>query len=113
MAIITLERFKALAGITGNGQDVQIEALIPCVESDYLHIRNRDWDVDKNGDVVYPVNSEMVAAEMVSYKLLTLGGTVGATGETVGNYSVSLTADLIHGYPKSTVTKIRRYGRAL
>jgi hypothetical protein len=113
MAIITLERFKALAGITGNGQDMQIEALIPCVESDYLHIRNRDWETDKDGNIVYPVNSEMVAAEMVSYKLLTLGGTVGATWEAVGNYSVSLTADLMYGYPRSIVTKIRRYGRAL
>lgn len=113
MSIITLDRFKALAGIAGDAQDLQIEALIPSVESDYLHIRNHPWDEDADGNVVYPVNAEMVAAEMVSYKLITLGGTVGATWEAIGNYSISLTADLMYGYPKSIVTKIRRYGRAL
>ncbi len=112
MPIITLENYKALAGITNNSQDIQISSLIPCVESDFLHIRNKDWDTDAHGAVVYPVNSEMVAAEMISYKLLTLGGTIGATWEAIGNYSISLTSDLIHGYPKSIVTKIRRFGSA-
>ncbi|WP_320130255.1 hypothetical protein [uncultured Sphaerochaeta sp.] len=109
--IITLEEYKDLTGITDNKIDAQINALILVVEDDYLSIRNKPFDTDANGDIIYPAGSKMAAAEMISYKILTLRGNVGSTYEMIGGYSISLSADLIKGYPKSTVQKIRRYGR--
>jgi len=109
--IITLQEYKDLAGITDTKNDAQINALILVVENDYLAIRNHPFDEDANGETIYPAGSKMAAAEMISYKMLTLRGNVGSTYEMIGGYSISLSADLIKGYPKSTVQKIRRYGR--
>jgi predicted transcriptional regulator len=109
--IITTDQYKALVGIRDNSHDVQIAELIAAVEDDYLRIRNKAFDTDADGATVYPSGSMMAAAEMVSYKLATLGGQVGVASETIGDYSVSLGTDLLYGYPKSTVLKIRRYAR--
>ena len=110
--IITVDQFKAITGIQDPVLDPQIAALIPVVEEDYLAIRNKPFDTDVDGLTVYPAGSLMTAAEMVSYKLATLGGKVGATWEAIGGYSISLTVDLVQGYPKGTVSRIKRYGRA-
>ena len=109
--IISLEQYKAIAGITDNSQDSRITALIDVVENDYLAIRGRAFDVDDNGDTVYPEGSMGTAAEMISYRLLTAKGNVGVSSETIGDYSVGLSADLLKGYPRSTVQKIRRFAR--
>ena len=45
MAITTLNQYKLIKGITGTAQDAQITAMIPLVESDYMNIRNRPFDV--------------------------------------------------------------------
>jgi len=110
--IITLEEFKTLAGITDDTLDPQISALIPVVEDDYLAIRNKPFDVDAaTGESIYPAGSRMAAAEMISYKLLTLRGKVGASYEMIGGYSMSLTTDLVAGYPKGIVSRVKRFGR--
>lgn len=110
--IITVEKFKSLTGTKNNLLDDQIAELIPAVEDDYLAIRGKSFDTAEDGSIVYPAGAVMTVAEMISYKLLTLPGRVGASGESISDYSVSLDTDLIHGYPKGIVTKIDRYGRA-
>lgn len=110
--IITLEQYKAIAGITDTSLDTRITALISVVENDYLAIRGKSFDVDEQGRTVYPEGSLGTAAEMISYKLLTAKGDVGVTSETIGDYSVGFSADLLRGYPRSTVQGIRRFARA-
>lgn len=109
--IITLDEYKTIAGISDDSQNQKLMTIIALVEDDYLAIRGKSFDVDSNGDVVYPSGAKMTAAEMISYKLLTAKGNVGTTSETIGDYSVGLSSDLLHGYPRSTVQKIRRYAR--
>lgn len=110
--IITLAQYKAIAGIADTSKDAQIAALISVVEDDYLAIRGKSFDVDDEGHTVYPEGSLGTAAEMISYKLLTAKGNVGTSSETIGDYSVGFSSDLLHGYPRSTVQKIRRFARA-
>ena len=110
--IITLCQYKSIAGITDTSKDTQISALIPIVEDDYLAIRGKAFETDSEGHTVYPEGSLGTAAEMISYKLLTAKGGVGVTSETIGDYSVGLSSDLLRGYPRSTVQKIRRFARA-
>ncbi len=109
--IITKEQYKALSGIgiADTKLDAQIDALIPIVEDDYLAIRNAPFDVDAEGNTVYPAGARMAAAEMISYKILTLRGNVGSSYEMIGGYSISISTDLLHGYPRSTVQKIKRF----
>ena len=110
--IITLDEYKALTGINDTSKDVQIEALIPLVEEDYRAIRNKEWDTGEDGSISYPAGSRLTAAEMITYRLSTIPGSVGYASETVGDYSMSLdTHDMLHGYPRHIITKIRRYGR--
>lgn len=110
--IISLEQYKAIVGITETSLDSRIEALIPVVEDDYLAIRGKEFDTDSEGNTIYPVGSVSTAAEMISYKILTSKGNVGTVSETIGDYAVGFSTDLLHGYPRSTVQKIRRYARA-
>lgn len=111
--MITLDEYRAIAGLKDTSKDSQIEALIPLVEDDYLSIRNRDWDRAEDGSIVYPDGSKLTAAEMITYRLSTLPGAVGYSSESIGDYSMTLdTHDMLHGYPRHIITKIRRYGRA-
>lgn len=110
--IISLEQYKAIVGLNNNSLDRQISALISVIESDYLAIRGKAFDTDTEGHTVYPEGSLSAAAEMISYKILTSKGNVGTSAETIGDYSVTFSSDLLHGYPRSTVQKIRRFARA-
>ena len=111
--IITLEEYKAIAGLKDTSKDAQIEALIPLVEDDYLAIRNSPWETAEDGSIAYPRGSKLTAAEMITYRLSTLPGAVGYASESIGDYSMGLdTHDLLHGYPRHIITKIRRFGRA-
>lgn len=109
--IVTLEKVKALLGITDTSQDGRIEALISVAEADYLSIRGKAFDTGADGGTVYPEGAEGVAAEMVAYKLATLGRMDGIQSETIGSYSYTRDTDLDHGYPAGIVGRIRRYGR--
>lgn len=111
--IITLDEYKAIAGLKDTSKDSQIEALIPLIEDDYLRIRGKDWDRAEDGSITYPSGSKLTAAEMITYRLSTLPGAVGYASESVGDYSMGLdTHDMLHGYPRHIITKIRRFGRA-
>ena len=109
--IITLEKYKELVGLQTSELDTRITSLIPVVEDDFLALRGKDFDTDASGNVVYPRGSVMVACEMISYRLSTLKGSVGVASEAIGDYSVSFSSDMLLGYPRSTVQKIRRYAR--
>lgn len=117
MAITTLQDVKDYLGITDTSQDAKIEALIPYVEQIYLDIRNAPWDVDDMGDVVYPIGSNITAAEMIGYKLKQSSDSefriVGS--ESLGSYSVSYvdTGSTWKGFPASYVSGIKKYIRGV
>ncbi len=111
--IITLDEYKAITGLKDTSKDSQIEALIPLVEDDYLAVRGKEWDKGSDGCIIYPAGSKLTAAEMVTYRLSTIPGAVGYASESIGDYSMGLdTHDMLHGYPRHIITKIRRFGRA-
>ncbi len=111
--IITLDEYKAITGLKDTSKDGRIEALIPLVEDDYLAIRGKEWDRTEDSSISYPAGSKLTAAEMITYRLSTLPGAVGYASESIGDYSMGLdTHDLLHGYPRHIITKIRRFGRA-
>lgn len=111
--IITLHEYKAITGLKDTSKDSQIEALIPLVEDDYLAVRGKEWDKGSDGSIIYPAGSKLTAAEMVTYRLSTIPGAVGYASESIGDYSMGLdTHDMLHGYPRHIITKIRRFGRA-
>ena len=109
--IITLDEYKTITGISDDSQNQKLMAIIALVEEDYLSIRGKPFDVDSNGNIVYPSGAKMTAAEMISYKLMTIKGNVGTESETIGDYTVGYSSELLEGYPKSTVQKIKRYAR--
>lgn len=111
MAIITLEKTKIFLGISGSGKDELITALIPEVESLYLHIRNAPFDTDSNDDLEYPEGSELVAAQMVAFFMSDFSQRGGVlTSESIGSYAWSANqGDLIEGIPQSIYRRIKRY----
>ena len=52
--ITTLMRAKTVLNITTSDKDLQIDELIPLVEQDYLHIRNKPFDVGNTLTVTAP-----------------------------------------------------------
>ena len=76
MAITTLTQYKLIKGITGTAQDAQITAMIPLVESDYLNIRNRPFEVGftvqvtggatADGDLTFTVDGSDIIISLVS-----------------------------------------------
>ena len=101
--ILSLEQYKVLKGVEDDGRDAMIEALLPLVEEDYLHIRGRALD---EGEAL-PWGARLVVADMVEWRLEELGRK-GVTSETIGDYSVSYT-DSTDAYPASVTRRIRRY----
>jgi hypothetical protein len=102
--ITTLDTVKAILGI--NDKDVQITMLIQMVEEDYLSLRNKPFDTDENGGIVYPPGAELTAIEMIKYHLS--GREAGAISETVSRRSVTYEQTL-NGYPRSITKRIKRY----
>jgi hypothetical protein len=89
--------------------DMIIELAIDRVERDYLQLRGIDFDLDSNGDIVYPDGSIFTSAEMVCY-ILGLGTYEGrgAKSEALQGRSAQYD-DKILGYPHSIIGGIRRY----
>lgn len=116
MPIITRENTKLYLGITSTTQDALIDALIPQIESDFLLIRNKEFDVDSNDYVDYPDGSELVSAQMIGYQMSLLanqGGGLDFQAESIGDYSYSRAAggkeNYVNGYPKSLIGRIERF----
>lgn len=131
MAIITLERYKLLAGINNDKYDAKIEAYIPLIEEDYLSIRNHPFDtvlepvLNDEGEpvldessgkplmkeiTVYPKGSELTAFEMLKWKLSPQGKN-GVVSESIGSYSYTLGSNFSSGYPVEVISKIKRWAR--
>lgn len=109
MSIITLEEYKQIKPT--DGKDEIISALIPLVEDDYLFVRNKDFDKDFNGDVIYPRGSKLVAADMISFRLSSLEKDLAITSESIGDYSVSYATDVLISYPDSITKRIQKFLR--
>ena len=112
MAITTLSNVKTALAITGNTQDARISALIPMVESDYLNIRNKPFNLDIYGDIEYPAGSELTAIKMISWQLNNTNS-FGKTSESLGDYSVSYQTNGFSEYPASITGAIKKYVGAL
>jgi hypothetical protein len=113
MAITTLEQVKLVLGIEGTDKDDQVSALIPMVEQDYLIVRNKPFDVDDDGDTVYPDGAEYTAILMIEHCLLAkpMQGTYGSVqSESLARYSVTY-ASVDGMYPKNITGRIKRYAR--
>ena len=76
--MITLDEYRAITGLKDTSKDLQIEALIPLVEDDYLAIRGKDWDRAEDGSIIYPAGSKLTAAEMITYRRIHRGLLHGA-----------------------------------
>lgn len=109
MPITTLDEAKTFLQIPEDdkSKDSIISALIEPVEADYLRIRNKPFDTDEEGNVIYPDGAGLVAALMISYHLNT-GKRAGIASQSLGDHSVTF-KDLVNGYPKEITGKIRRY----
>lgn len=114
MPIITLEKYKLLAGIPQEetADDEKIKVYIDIIESDYLNIRNKPFDTVLNEetgqeDIIYPNGSEFTAFEMLQYKLDGIGKN-GVISENIGNYSYSL-ANNNNDYPDNIIRKIKKW----
>ena len=115
MAITTLAKVKLVLEISGIAKDDLIELLIPAVEADYLKIRNKDFDTDDDGNIVYPAEAEFTAIQMIGFHLLSkpLGAMPGAVkGYSLSRYSVTY-ADLKQTYPDNILAGIKRFVRLM
>lgn len=108
MAIITRELAKVFLQITGTESDALIDALIPEIEGHYLEIRNAEFEVDEDGNTVYPEGSKLTAAQMIGHRLSAKTG--GMQSESLGDYSYTL-AQSAGAYPETIVGQIRRHIR--
>lgn len=132
MAIVTIDFIKDYFNIAGSELDNRIAFFIPIVEANYLEIRNKAFEVEAGESdesleeyIIYPANSEEVAAQMVMYKIKSTSSVV-VTGTTVvagkevkseswGDHSISYIESLIFSselrfnYPTNIVSQIKRY----
>ena len=132
MGIVTIDFIKDYFNITGSELDNRIAFFIPIVEASYLEIRNKAFEVEAGESdesleeyIIYPANSEEVAAQMVMYKIKSTSSVV-VTGSVVetekevkseswGDHSISyieslvFSSELKFNYPVNIVSQIRRY----
>jgi len=108
--IITLGQAKLLLSIPAEdtSRDDLIEELIRQVEADYERIRNKPFDTTGYGKPIYPKGAALTAAQMIQFHLNGMRRT-GIAAQSLGDHSVTFTGELMEGYPKSIVGKIRRY----
>lgn len=110
MAIITLDKYKTLAGISGTSQDDRIEALIPVVQDDVIAICNYDFGAGTSTEA-WPVGMQIYVVQMIGYLLSTLGGSVGMNSETQGGYSYTKDAIGVNGYPVGVEKGLGKFTR--
>lgn len=132
MTIISLDKYKLLAGIATDKYDEKISAYIPLIEEDYLSIRNHPFDktlkqmTNEQGEpvfdentgepvmeeiTIYPKGSELTAFEMLQWKMSPQGKN-GVVSESIGSYSYTLGSSLSSsGYPSEITAKIKRWSR--
>lgn len=111
MAVITLEEYKLLAGITGNDKDAQITALIPLIEDDIIAICNYDFG-QGTADEDFPEGMKLYAAQMITYQSVAAGNVATMQSESIDGYSYSRAEIGQSGYPSSIETGLKsKWGR--
>lgn len=106
--ITSLEKVKVVLEISGTAYDNLITELIPLVEEDYLALRKKDFDLDEDDNIVYPVGSELTAIQMVGYQM-SMQGIMGVQAESLGSHSITYEQANGIGYPNRITDKIRKY----
>lgn len=106
MAVITLEEYKLLAGITGSTEDARITALIPMVQSDIVAICNYDFD-EGTDDEDFPEGIKLYAAQMITYQRTAAGNVATMQSESIDGYSYSRAEIGQSGYPSSIETGLK------
>ena len=111
MAVITLEEYKLLTGITGTTQDALITALIPMVQSDIVSICNYDFG-EGTDDEDFPEGMKLYAAQMITYQKVAAGNVATMQSESIDGYSYSRAEIGRSGYPSSIETGLKsKWGR--
>ncbi len=111
MAVITLEEYTLLAGITGTAQDALITALIPMVQSDIVSICNYDFG-EGTDDEDFPEGMKLYAAQMITYQSVAAGNVATMQSESIDGYSYSRAEIGRSGYPSSIETGLKsKWGR--
>ena len=106
MAVITLEEYKLLAGITGPDKDAQITALIPLIEDDIIAICNYDFG-QGTADEDFPEGMKLYAAQMITYQSVAAGNVATMQSESIDGYSYSRAEIGRSGYPSSIETGLK------
>jgi hypothetical protein len=107
--IVSLDDIKTILNIDTTASDSYLSLTIPACESDYLTIRNADWDVDATGGTEYPVNLTVVIAEMVAYKMFKQKH-IGLSDERLGDWNLSFESTA-HGYPLSITHQVEKFSK--
>jgi hypothetical protein len=98
--------------VQGTEKDQLINDLIPLVESDYLAIRNKPFDVGTDGNITYPDGAELTAIKMIGFHINSVKG-LGINSETIGDYTIEYEKPTgtatINGYPAVIVGTIKRF----
>lgn len=112
MAITTLKNTKVILKIKNSSKDDQINLLIPMIEGQILEHRNKDFDVDSDGNTVYPNGSEIIAIKMIGIQLM--GSFEGKKSEKLDDWSIAYNTGDGTGNPTATLLKgIKRYARLI
>jgi hypothetical protein len=106
MAVITLEEYKLLAGITGTTYDTLITALIPMVQSDIISICNYDFGEDTDYED-FPEGMKLYAAQMITYQRATAGNVPTKQSESIDGYSYTRAEIGASGYPASVESGLK------
>lgn len=107
MALLTLDEYKALRGITGTTQDAQITAYLAPVEQEVIELCNQDWGAGTD-DEDFPAGLKLVAADMITFRLA--GGlTDGKVSENIDGYSYTRDSVGDSGYPLGIEKGLTRY----
>jgi hypothetical protein len=106
MAVITLEEYKLLAGITGTTQDARIASLIPMVQSDIVSICNYDFN-EGTDEENFPEGMKLYASQMITYQMATAGSLPTKKSESIDGYSYTLSDIGVSGYPASVESGLR------
>lgn len=111
MAVITLEEYKLLAGISGTTQDARISAYIPLVQSDIVAMCNYDF-AEGTADEDFPEGMKLYAAQMITYQMSVSGNVPTKQSESIDGYSYTRADVGSSGYPLSIETGIKgKWGR--
>ena len=105
--IVDVDTVKEYLKITAlwSGDEELIERLISEVEAHIEMIQGRPFEVDASGDPIYPPGYESTAAYMVGWNLKNRHG---LDSINIGDYSQKA-HEMIQGYPKDLVYRIKRY----